>query len=75
MWVRRGENLRQAEIRWQEQNDPKMRDLAASGLSRREIGRRFGISGTAVIHALRRQAKRDAAQVSGISAMGAARDE
>lgn len=60
LWPRKGESLRDAEIRWQLEADPMMRDAVARGESRTSIGRRFGITRQAVGNALRRQAKRDA---------------
>ena len=52
--ARKGESLRDAELRWQSKADPAIAAHVAAGRSKAECAARAGVSKTAIIGALRR---------------------
>lgn len=54
---RRGENLRDAELRWQRVNDPKILAAKKRGDTQAAIAHRFGVSSPAIYNSLARSRK------------------
>jgi hypothetical protein len=55
---REGESRRDAEIRWQLRNDPRICEALAGGCSKDAVARRVGVSKTAILGAVRRELAR-----------------